>query len=90
MEDHHLLVDVDLTNSTWIRYKFLGTVRGKKTLISLHLPFHIIQLSPTFACQSCFKLCSYIHIKASRGLPHYIGKTHYTWDCLIFLELFQR
>lgn len=89
MEDHNFLVNVHLTNSKRMQYKFLGTVRGKN-LIFLNLAFNVIQLSPAFALQSHFKLCSYVHIKASRGLSRYIRKIHYTRDCFIFLELFGR
>lgn len=91
MEDHNFFVNVDLTDSKKIYYKFLGTVRGEKNPNTfLNLAFHIIQLSPAFTLQSCFKLCCYVHIKAFRGLSCYIRKTHYTRDCFIFLELFGR
>lgn len=89
MEDNNFPVNVDLANSRRIQQKFLGTLKGKK-LIFLTLALRITQPSPPFALQSCFKPCSYIHSKASRGLSCYIRKIHYTRDCFIFLNCLER
>lgn len=59
------------------KYKLFGTVKVNLCFI-LGLAFHILQLFPAFTLQSCFKLGSYAHSKASRGLSFYIRKKYTT------------